>query len=416
MKSARQSATVNARLVSFTSKAARSSVAALGFDRIARKNAFRVGVCPENTSNGQLPIFGVSSSCERASTQLQLLSLVCWIPSFDFHWGTGAPTQRFESFTSPDLGHSIAAKVSENTMTSNHLIPSCGQQKPYTIVGDAANTIVAPSFGTADEPSLKGNDISIKAIGFKTVWKEEFRPQRHLNPFESFWILLDPFGTNSLLTLRLQLKPNEERQTRIRQDICSLSKKRETGPVHNLDVSIASTPVVLTSSWWACSRRPSSKGGLSQRHWILIGYQHLSDWILLGTAWNSFASLCSFGQGWQRMASDPQILKALDPIWSHRCTLSQNTLNNLNTLRHISTYFDIFRDHKFNEAATADRIHNDSGHQGPHNVARASDKRSRNAAWHRETSFVNVSAPPVGDIGMLRAGCFLTWSIPNLDM
>jgi hypothetical protein len=33
-------------------------------------------LCPENTSNGQLPIFGVSSSCERASTQLQLLSLV----------------------------------------------------------------------------------------------------------------------------------------------------------------------------------------------------------------------------------------------------------------------------------------------------------------------------------------------------
>ena len=104
------------------------------------------------------------------------------------HWGTNTA---FESFTSPDLGHSIAAKVSENTMTSNHLIPSCGQQKPYTIVGDAANTIVAPSFGTADEPSLKGND-SIKAIGFKTVWKEEFRLQRHLNPFESFWILLAP--------------------------------------------------------------------------------------------------------------------------------------------------------------------------------------------------------------------------------
>jgi hypothetical protein len=26
-----------------------------------------------------------------------LLSLVCWIPSFDFHWGTGAPTQRLKA-------------------------------------------------------------------------------------------------------------------------------------------------------------------------------------------------------------------------------------------------------------------------------------------------------------------------------
>jgi len=137
---------------------------------------------------------------------------------------------------------------------------------------------------------------------------------------KGIWILLNPFGTNSLLTLRLQLKPNEERQTRIRQDICSLSKKRETGPVHNLDISIASTPVVLTSSWWACSRRPSSKGGLSQRHWILIGYQHLSDWILLGTSWNILEQLCitvqlwpKAGNGWHRIHKFSRPLIRSDP-------------------------------------------------------------------------------------------------------
>ena len=221
-------------------------------------------------------------------------------------------------------------------MTSNDLIPSCGQQKPTTQLE------MQPTQSSPQALELRMNLVwkvttASKALDSKLCQRKNSDPK-------GIWILLNSFGTNSLLTLRLQLKPNEERQTRIRQDICSLSKKRETGPVHNLDVSIASTPVVLTSSWWACSRRPSSKGGLSQRHWILIGYQQLSDWILiemLGTSWNSFASLCSFGQGWQRMASDPQILKALDPIWSHRCTLSQNTLNNLNTLRHISTYFEI---------------------------------------------------------------------------
>ena len=78
--------------------------------------------------------------------------------------------------------------------------------------------------------------------------------------------------------------------------------------------------VVLTSSWWACSRRPSSKGGLSQRHWILIGYQHLSDWILLGTSWNSLEQLCitvqlwpKAGNGWHRIHKFSRPLIRSDP-------------------------------------------------------------------------------------------------------
>lgn len=205
MKSARQSATVNARLVSFTSKAARSSVAALGFDR--QEECFQSRIVPWKYIERPAPHFWAFFQLWKG-LNAAAVAITCLLnPVLRFplgHWGTNTAV---ESFTSPDLGHSIAAKVSENTMTSNHLIPSGGQQKPTTQLLEMQPTQSSPQAlelrmnlvwkVTTASKALDSKVLSVlcerknsdpKGIDSKLCE----RKNKKTLAFESFWILLAP--------------------------------------------------------------------------------------------------------------------------------------------------------------------------------------------------------------------------------
>ena len=133
----------------------------------------------------------------------------------------------------------------------------------------------------------------------------------HLNPFGSFW---HQFIADIAASTEAKRRKTNKNQARY---MFSFKEKRnwtcsQSRCFNSLDTSCSHLELVGLFSKAFLQRRPKPKA---------LNFDRLSALIGLNFAWNVLEQLgtavhhcAALAKGWQRMASDPQILKALDPI------------------------------------------------------------------------------------------------------